>query len=131
VSATIASVTTRQAQQARRAILGSEMNGRTTPTRRARGHPVKTAIFAVTSGNTMSDLATRGTELADRLGKLSDQLNEVVKDVREGKGTVGRLFNDESLYNNLNATVRDIEELAQQIKSGKGSAGKLIYDEPL
>ena len=68
-------------------------------------------LLPSTSGNTMSDLATRGTELADRLGKLSDQLNEVVKDVREGKGTVGRLFNDESLYNNLNATVRDIEEL--------------------
>ena len=70
----------------------------------------------------MSDLATNGTELAQKLSKLSDQLNEVVKNVREGKGTVGRLFNDESLYNNLNATISDAEQLASQIKSCRGSA---------
>ena len=119
------------AQQASPSLLGSEMMVNITPGT-ALGAPVKDGdLLPSTSGNTMSDLATRGTELADRLGKLSDQLNEVVKDVREGKGTVGRLFNDESLYNNLNATVRDIEELTQQIKSGKGSAGKLIYDDAL
>jgi phospholipid/cholesterol/gamma-HCH transport system substrate-binding protein len=67
----------------------------------------------------MSDLATRGTELAEKLGKLSDQMNDIVKNVRDGKGTVGRLFNDESLYNNLNATIQDAEDLARQIKSGK------------
>ena len=119
------------AQQASPSLLGSEMMVNITPGT-ALGSPVKDgATLPSSSGNTMSDLATRGTELAERLGKLSDQLNDVVKDVREGKGTVGRLFNDESLYNNLNATVRDVEELAQQIKSGKGSAGKLIYDDAL
>jgi len=71
-------------------------------------------LLTSTSGSTISDLATNGTELAQKLSKLSDQLNEVVKNVREGKGTVGRLFNDEALYNNLNATIRDAEELANQ-----------------
>ncbi|HEY2917361.1 MAG TPA: MlaD family protein [Candidatus Binatia bacterium] len=119
------------AQQASPSLLGSEMMVNITPGT-ALGQAVKEGdLLPATSGNTMSDLATRGTDLAERLSKLSDQLNEVVKDVREGKGTVGRLFNDESLYNNLNATIRDAEELAQQIKSGKGSAGKFIYDEAL
>jgi phospholipid/cholesterol/gamma-HCH transport system substrate-binding protein len=119
------------AQQASPSLLGSEMMVNITPGT-ALGQPVKeNDLLDATSGNTMSDLATRGTDLAERLSKLSDQLNEVVKDVREGKGTVGRLFNDESLYNNLNATIRDAEELAQQIKSGRGSAGKFIYDEAL
>lgn len=119
------------AQQASPSLLGSEMMVNITPGT-ALGSPVKNNdLLPSKSGNTMSDLATRGTDLAERLSKLSDQLNDVVKDVREGKGTVGRLFNDESLYNNLNATVRDVEELAQQIKSGKGSAGKFIYDDAL
>jgi phospholipid/cholesterol/gamma-HCH transport system substrate-binding protein len=112
-------------------ILGSEMVVNITPGT-SLGQPIKeNALLASTSGSTMADLATSGTELAQKLSKLSDQLNEVVKNVREGKGTVGRLFNDEALYNNLNATIRDAEDLAQQIKSGKGSAGRFIYDEAL
>ena len=119
------------AQQASPSILGSEMIVNITPGTSV-GQPVKeNTLLPSTSGSTMSDLATSGTDLAQRLSKLSDNLNEVVKDVRAGKGTVGRLFNDEALYNNLNATIRDAEELAQQIKSGKGSAGKFIYDEAL
>ncbi len=119
------------AQQASPSILGSEMIINITPGTSI-GQPVKeNDLLPSASGSTMSDLATSGTELAQKLTKLSDQLNEVVKNVREGKGTVGRLFNDEALYNNLNATIRDAEELAQQIKSGKGSAGKFIYDEAL
>ena len=119
------------AQQQAPSILGSEMVVNITPGT-SLGRPIKeNDLLPSTSGSTMSDLATSGTELAQKLSKLSDQLNEVVKNVREGKGTVGRLFNDEALYNNLNATIRDAEELAQQIKSGKGSAGKFIYDEAL
>jgi len=119
------------AQQAAPSILGSEMIVNITPGTPL-GQPVtENFLLPSTPGSTMSDLATQGTELAQKLGKLSDQLNEVVKNVREGKGTVGRLFNDESLYNNLNATISDAEQLAAQIKSGKGSAGKFIYDEAL
>src|ERR1700730_3269710 len=119
------------AQQQSPSILGSEMVVNITPGT-SLGRPIKeNDLLPSTSGSAMSDLATSGTELAQKLSKLSDQLNEVVKNVREGKGTVGRLFNDEALYNNLNATIRDAEELAQQIKSGKGSAGRFIYDEAL
>src|SRR5437870_6485599 len=118
-------------QQTSSSLLGGEMMVNITP-----GTAVGSAIrdgqeLPSSPSSTMNDLATSGTDLAQRLSKLSDQLNEVVKNVREGKGTVGRLFNDEALYNNLNATIRDAEDLAAQIKSGKGSAGRLIYDEAL
>ncbi len=119
------------AQQAAPSILGSEMIVNITPGTPL-GQPVtENFLLPSSAGSTMSDLATQGTELAQKLSKLSDQLNEIVKNVRDGKGTVGRLFNDESLYNNLNATIADAEELARQVKSGKGSAGKFIYDEAL
>ena len=119
------------AQQASPSILGSEMLVNITPGTPL-GQPVTdNFLLPSTAGNTMSDLANQGTELAQKLSKLSDELNGIVKNVREGKGTVGRLFNDESLYNNLNATIHDAEDLAQQLKSGRGSAGKFLYDEAL
>ena len=68
-------------------------------------------ILRSSSSNTVNDFATSGTDLAQRLSKLSDQISVIVKDVQDGKGTVGRLFSDEALYNNLNATVRETEEV--------------------
>jgi ABC-type transporter Mla subunit MlaD len=70
-------------------------------------HPSRTTRFCQSSSsNTVNDFATSGTDLAQRLSKLSDEISGIVRDVKDGKGTVGRLFNDEALYNNLNATNR-------------------------
>src|SRR6266436_6123422 len=119
------------AQQGSPSLLGNEMLINITPGT-ALGQPVKDyAVLPSSSSNTVNDFATSGTDLAQRLSKLSDEINDIVKNVKEGKGTVGRLFNDESLYNNLNATIRDTEELMVQIKSGKGSAGKFVNDPEL
>ena len=71
------------------------------------------------SSNTVNDFATSGTDLAQRLSKLSDEINGIVQDVKDGKGTVGRLFSDEALYNNLNATIRETEDVMKEIRSGK------------
>src|SRR5260221_5733159 len=106
------------AQQMAPSILGSEMIINITPGT-SLGKPIKeNDLLTSTQGSSISDLATNGTELAQKLSKLSDELNEVVKGVREGKGTVGRLFNDEALYNNLNATIQDADQLDAQITNG-------------
>lgn len=119
------------AQQGSPSLLGNEMLINIGPGT-ALGAPVKDyGILKATSANTVNDFATSGTDLAQRLSKLSDQISLLVKDVEEGKGTVGRLFNDEALYNNLNATVRETEDIMRQIKSGNGSAGKFVNDPAL
>jgi phospholipid/cholesterol/gamma-HCH transport system substrate-binding protein len=119
------------AQQGSPSLLGNEMLINITPGT-AVGSPVaEGTILPSSTSNTVNDFATSGTDLAHRLSKLSDEISEIVKNVKDGKGTVGRLFNDESLYNNLNATIRDAEDLMVQIKSGKGSAGRFINDPAL
>lgn len=119
------------AQQGSPSLLGNEMLINITPGT-ALGQPVaEGTILPSSTSNTVNDFATSGTDLAHRLSKLSDEISEIVKNVKDGKGTVGRLFNDESLYNNLNATIRDTEDLMVQIKSGNGSAGKFVNDPAL
>src|SRR3984893_3817073 len=119
------------AQQGSPSLLGNEMLINITPGT-ALGQPVKDyAILPSSSSNTVNDFATSGTDLAQRLSKLSDEISTIVRGVKEGKGTVGHLFNDESLYNNLNATIRDTEDLMVQIRSGQGSAGKFVNDPAL
>ncbi len=120
-----------QAQQGSPSLLGNEMLINITPGS-AVGKPVEDgALLPSSSSNTVNDFATSGTDLAQRLSKLSDEINGIVKDVKDGKGTVGRLFSDEALYNNLNATILETEDVMKQIRSGDGSAGRFINDPQL
>ncbi len=119
------------ATQGSPSLLGNEMLINISPGD-AIGAPVKdNDILPSSSSNTVSDFATSGTEVAQRLSKLSEQLSSMVKDVKDGKGTIGRLFSDEALYNNLNATVREVEDVMRQIRSGDGSAVRFINDPAL
>ena len=119
------------AQQGSPSLLGNEMLINI-GAGSALGQPV-TDYYTLpsSSANTVNDFATSGTEVAQRLSKLSEQLSGIVKDVQEGKGTVGRLFSDEALYNNLNATVREADEVMRLIRSGNGSAGRFVNDPAL
>lgn len=120
-----------QAQQGSPSLLGNEMLINITPGT-AVGQPVQDyAILPSSSSNTVNDFATSGTDLAQRLSKLSDEISGIVRDVKDGKGTIGRLFSDEALYNNLNATVRETEDVMRQVRSGNGSAGKFLNDPAL
>ena len=119
------------AQQGSPSLLGNEMLINITPGT-AVGQPVKDySTLPSSSSNTVNDFATSGTDLAQRLSKLSDEINGMVHDVKEGKGTVGRLFSDEALYNNLNATIRETEDVMRQVRSGNGSAGRFLNDPAL
>jgi len=119
------------AQQGSPSLLGNEMLINITPGT-AVGQPVQDyAVLPSSSSNTVNDFATSGTDLAQRLSKLSDEIKGIVADVKEGKGTVGRLFTDEALYNNLNATIRETEDVMRQVRSGNGSAGRFINDPAL
>jgi phospholipid/cholesterol/gamma-HCH transport system substrate-binding protein len=119
------------AQQGSPSLLGNEMLINITPGT-ALGQPVKDySTLSSSSSNTVNDFATSGTDLAQRLSKLSDEINGMVKDVKEGKGTIGRLFSDEALYNNLNATIRETEDVMKQVRSGNGSAGRFLNDPAL
>jgi len=80
------------------------------------------------SAGGFSDLAASGTDLTQRLSKVSDELNGIVKKINTGEGTMGRLVNDEALYDNLNAAIRESQSLLNEITHGKGSAGKFVND---
>jgi phospholipid/cholesterol/gamma-HCH transport system substrate-binding protein len=119
------------AQQGSPSLLGNEMLINISPGTALSPQIKDGAILRSSSANTVNDFATSGTDLAQRLSKLSDQMSLIVKDVQDGKGTVGRLFSDEALYNNLNSTVRETEDVMRLIKQGNGSAGRFVNDPAL
>jgi len=71
-------------------------------------------------------------QLADVAESATQGLKEatlLIKDIREGKGTVGKLFTDEQLYREIQGFVDSAETVATNLEKGRGTAGKLLNDD--
>jgi phospholipid/cholesterol/gamma-HCH transport system substrate-binding protein len=120
-----------QAQLGSPSLLGNEKLINITPGT-AVGQPVtEDFVLPSSSAGGFDQLASSGNDLMQRLNKVSDQVNDIVRKINAGEGTLGRVVNDEALYNNLNATIRETEEVMRQIRSGQGSAGRFVNDPAL
>ena len=53
----------------------------------------------------INQLTQTGDELLQQINKLAVPANEILQKANNGEGTLGRIVNDESLYNNLDAAV--------------------------
>ena len=78
----------------------------------------------VPSGRPVTLLA----DVTDQAGAGIQELTGLLQDARKGKGTLGKLINDDKVYTELQRTVSTMSELADGIKQGKGSVGKLLTD---
>jgi len=68
------------------------------------------------------------SDITDSAAQGIDDLSALIKDLREGKGTVGKLLTDDELFKQLNQFVDSANLLTTEIKSGKGTMGRLVSD---
>ena len=57
-----------------------------------------------------------------------EELTGLVKDVRAGRGTVGKLMTEEKLYTDLEAFAASANAVTAAIQNGRGTIGRLIND---
>ncbi len=60
--------------------------------------------------------------IIENISQVSGDLAVITKDLRAGKGTMGRLLKDDSLYESMNA-------ISTRLNEGKGTLGKLLQDD--
>ena len=84
---------------------------------------------------TINQLTVSGNELVQQLNRLAIPMTDIATKINEGEGTLGRVINDEQLYENLNATiaqsrgtVAELQSVARQLNRGEGTAGRLLND---
>src|SRR5438128_1300054 len=70
---------------------------------------------------TISDVTTRATQGLEEVARL-------LAGVREGRGTIGRMFTDDSLYRQMGALVDSAEDVARRLTDGRGTIGRLAND---
>src|SRR5687767_14419675 len=78
-------------------------------------------IRAGTAAGSFTEVATQATEGIEELTVL-------LQDIRRGKGTVGRLFTDDALYNDMNRLVSAAEDVVRNMGQGRGTIGRLAND---
>ncbi len=68
-------------------------------------------------------LGERGTVIVDRVDRSVARLDELLgilsnfgRKLNSGQGTIGKLMNDEELYNSLSAAARNVECVTQELK---------------
>ena len=87
------------------------------------GRPLQDGDFIQSARTTgqISDVAENATQTLE-------QATALIKQIREGQGTVGKLFTDDQMYRELNDLVASTQAVAVSINRGSGTLGKLIRD---
>jgi phospholipid/cholesterol/gamma-HCH transport system substrate-binding protein len=68
-------------------------------------------------------------DVAEGATKSLEQATQLIKEIRAGKGTVGKLFTDEGLYRDVQGFVDAAENVAQSLRGGRGTLGQLLNND--
>jgi phospholipid/cholesterol/gamma-HCH transport system substrate-binding protein len=60
---------------------------------------------------------------------MISQMRSVMDDIKQGKGTLGKLTKDEALYNETALAMANLREILEKMNKGQGTVGKLINDD--
>jgi hypothetical protein len=95
-------------------------------------------VISITPGNPTSGLLTTGelkavrtVELADAAKKISavaDELEQLLKDVRAGKGSAGKLLADDALYHDLTSLAKDARGAVQSLQGEASKVDRFVAD---
>jgi phospholipid/cholesterol/gamma-HCH transport system substrate-binding protein len=85
------------------------------------------------SSNTQEfqQLVQQGFGVLDSAQAILQKIEGIVGQVEVGKGTIGKLLVDETLYNSLETTVSQVQLLVTTLNSKTGTIGHLINDNAL
>ena len=79
---------------------------------------------AVLQGTSVAKL----DDVIQKAGDAFDKVNGIIDNVQQGKGTLGRLNKDESLYSNISRLTVEMKDLVVTINRGEGTLGRLNRD---
>ncbi len=85
------------------------------------------------SANTQEfqQLVQQGFGVLDSAQAILQKIEDIVNQVEVGKGTIGKLLVDDSMYNSLLQTVNQVQLLASSLNSRTGTIGRLVNDPTL
>jgi phospholipid/cholesterol/gamma-HCH transport system substrate-binding protein len=79
----------------------------------------------------IEDLFQQGSSTLAALQKIMDRVNGIIDDIQGGKGTIGALLVDRTLYNRAVEIVDDVKSLTAALNAPDSTIGRLIHEDTL
>jgi phospholipid/cholesterol/gamma-HCH transport system substrate-binding protein len=79
----------------------------------------------------LNEIMANGADLMQNLNQLSKQAGVIVDDLQRGRGTLGALLTDKSIYEHADSTLERVDQMTASIQQGQGTIGKLLNDDAL
>ncbi len=79
----------------------------------------------------MKEVVERSAEVLGNLSALSNDVQDLIQGVKEGKGSLGKLLTDEQAYNHLNSILAKGEVIVSNVQAGQGTLGKLVASDEM
>ena len=86
-------------------------------------------VLKSSEGAEIKQVVQNADDVIVNLRVLSAQLNNITGQLQAGKGSIGKLIYDQTLYNHLDTTASKLDQMVTNLDEGKGSLGKLLEDE--
>jgi phospholipid/cholesterol/gamma-HCH transport system substrate-binding protein len=88
----------------------------------------KLSVKMNSNDNTVGKFFNDNAEMYNRLNGAIGRVDDITKNLQNGKGSAGKMLTDETLYNNLNQSLANLNSILADAEAGKGSAGMLLKD---
>jgi phospholipid/cholesterol/gamma-HCH transport system substrate-binding protein len=79
----------------------------------------------------IKEVVERSADVLANLKALSEDIQDIVAGVQEGKGTLGKLLNDDQAYKHFNSILAKGDEIASNVQSGQGTVGRLLMKDEM
>jgi phospholipid/cholesterol/gamma-HCH transport system substrate-binding protein len=73
----------------------------------------------------------RSATLLTSLNGITTQVSDILDGVKNGRGSLGKFMEDETVYDRLNRSVGKLEQMMNGIEAGQGTLGKLVKNDDI
>jgi phospholipid/cholesterol/gamma-HCH transport system substrate-binding protein len=79
----------------------------------------------------MKQVVERSADVLANLSALTSQIGTMVDDVKRGRGSLGKLLEDQTAYNHLNSLLTRADDMIAGVQAGQGTLGQLVSNDRL
>ena len=84
-----------------------------------------------TEEKAIKEVVERSADLLGNLQALSENVQDLISGVKQGKGSLGKLLNDDQAYNHLNDILAKGDQMVTNVQAGQGTLGKLVASDEM
>jgi phospholipid/cholesterol/gamma-HCH transport system substrate-binding protein len=89
------------------------------------------ATIAATQSKDIAEIMEGFFPLLTSAQKTLERIDNIIGTIESGKGNIGKLINDDTLYAQFNVILAEFQKTAKAVNAGQSTISKLLYEDDL